>query len=57
MNLDTAIKLATDAHADQVDKAGEPYILHRSARDAGVLDHPVPSFTTSCLNRNFGSAF
>lgn len=28
MNLDTAIKLATDAHAGQVDKAGEPYILH-----------------------------
>lgn len=28
MNLDTAIKLATDAHAGQVDKSGEPYILH-----------------------------
>jgi hypothetical protein len=28
MNLDTAIKLAADAHAGQVDKAGEPYILH-----------------------------
>jgi hypothetical protein len=28
MNLETAIKLATDAHAGQVDEAGEPYILH-----------------------------
>ncbi len=28
MNLDTAIKLATDAHAGQIDKSGEPYILH-----------------------------
>lgn len=28
MNLDLAIKLATDAHAGQVDKGGEPYILH-----------------------------
>ena len=28
MNLETAIKLATDAHASQVDEAGEPYILH-----------------------------
>ncbi|WP_426126249.1 HD domain-containing protein [Pararhizobium sp. PWRC1-1] len=28
MSLDTAIKLATDAHAGQVDKSGEPYILH-----------------------------
>lgn len=28
MNLDHAIKLATDAHAGQVDKAGDPYILH-----------------------------
>lgn len=28
MNLDIAIKLATDAHAGQVDKAGAPYILH-----------------------------
>lgn len=26
--LDDAIKLAVDAHAGQVDKAGEPYILH-----------------------------
>lgn len=26
--LDTAIKLAVTAHAGQVDKAGEPYILH-----------------------------
>lgn len=26
--LDTAIKIAVDAHAGQVDKAGEPYILH-----------------------------
>lgn len=28
MNLDNAIKLAIDAHAGQVDKSGEPYILH-----------------------------
>lgn len=28
MNLDNAIKLATDAHAGQVDKGGQPYILH-----------------------------
>ncbi len=28
MSLDTAIKLATDAHAGQVDKAGQPYVLH-----------------------------
>lgn len=28
MNINTAIKLATDAHAGQVDKGGEPYILH-----------------------------
>lgn len=27
-DLDTAIKIAVDAHAGQVDKAGEPYILH-----------------------------
>lgn len=26
--LNKAIQLATQAHADQVDKAGEPYILH-----------------------------
>lgn len=26
--LDTAIRLAVTAHAGQVDKAGEPYILH-----------------------------
>lgn len=28
MSLDTAIKLATDAHTGQVDKAGQPYVLH-----------------------------
>lgn len=28
MNIETAIKLAADAHAGQVDKAGQPYILH-----------------------------
>lgn len=28
MNLDNAIKLATDAHAGQIDKGGQPYILH-----------------------------
>lgn len=28
MNLDTAIKLAADAHAGQIDKSGEPYVLH-----------------------------
>jgi (p)ppGpp synthase/HD superfamily hydrolase len=28
MNLDTAIKLATEGHAGQVDKVGQPYILH-----------------------------
>jgi (p)ppGpp synthase/HD superfamily hydrolase len=27
-DLNTAIKIAIDAHAGQVDKAGEPYILH-----------------------------
>ncbi len=27
-DLDQAIKLAIDAHAGQVDKAGQPYILH-----------------------------
>lgn len=28
MNLNAAVKLATDAHTGQVDKAGEAYILH-----------------------------
>ena len=28
MNIDKALKIAIKAHKGQVDKAGEPYILH-----------------------------
>jgi (p)ppGpp synthase/HD superfamily hydrolase len=28
MNLQRAIEIAVEAHRDQVDKAGAPYILH-----------------------------
>ncbi len=50
-DLDTAIKLAVDAHAGQTDKAGMPYILHplrvmlaqdnETARIVGVLHDVV----------------
>lgn len=49
--LDTAIKLAVDAHAGQTDKGGQPYILHvlrvmlaqtdNTARIVGVLHDVV----------------
>lgn len=49
--LDTAIKLAVDAHAGQTDKGGQPYILHvlrvmlaqtdDTARIVGVLHDVV----------------
>ncbi|WP_455271182.1 HD domain-containing protein [Rhizobium herbae] len=58
MNLDTAIKLATDAHAGQVDKAGEPYVLHPlrvmlamktdAERIAAVLHDVVEDTNVTC---------
>ena len=51
MNLERAIAIATEAHADQVDKAGAPYISHplrvmraqdsEEARIVGVLHDVV----------------
>ena len=58
MNLDTAIKLATDAHVGQVDKSDEPYILHplrvmlamktEDERIVGVLHDVVEDTGVTC---------
>ncbi|MFP5392790.1 MAG: hypothetical protein ACLGI6_14780 [Gammaproteobacteria bacterium] len=54
--IETAIKLAVDAHAGQRDKAGRPYILHplrvmhrftdETLQSIAVL-HDVPEDTTA----------
>ena len=69
MTLDEAIRVAVDAHAGQLDKAGKPYILHPlrvmmtvegpsldSARKVAVLHDVVEDseWTLESLDAKFG---
>lgn len=69
MTLDEAIRVAVDAHAGQLDKAGKPYILHPlrvmmtvespsldSARKVAVLHDVIEDsdWTVESLDAKFG---